>query len=43
MPYEELGGDFVARREDHERLTRGLVPQLERLGHRVTLGPLEAR
>jgi transposase len=34
--YTELGGDYYQRR-DPERLTRRLVAQLERLGHRVTL------
>jgi transposase len=42
--YEELGGDYLVRREDQERLTRRLVRQLEKLGQRVTLEPaLEAR
>ena len=44
VPYEELGGDYFVRREDHDRLTRRLVRQLERLGQHVTLEPaLEAR
>ena len=38
-PYEELGGDYLLRREDQERLTQRLVRQLERLGQRVTLEP----
>jgi transposase len=25
-PYEELGGDYFLRREDHERITQRLVP-----------------
>jgi hypothetical protein len=33
--------EFI-RREDHERLTRRLVRQLERLGQRVTLEPVTA-
>jgi transposase len=39
-PYEELGGDYFLRREDHERITQRLVRQLERLGQRVTLEPV---
>ena len=35
--YEDLGGDYFARRADPERITRRLVAQLERLGHTVTL------
>jgi transposase len=35
--YEDLGGDYFARRADPERTTRRLVAQLERLGHTVTL------
>lgn len=44
-PYEQLGGDYLIRREDQERLTRRLVRQLERLGQRVTVEPatVEAR
>jgi transposase len=34
--YREAGGDYFQRR-DPERVTRRLVTQLERLGHRVTL------
>ena len=42
--YDELGGDYFLRRQDHDKLTRHLVRQLERLGQRVTLEPaLEAR
>lgn len=37
VPYNELGGDYFARRADPQRLTRRLVAQLERLGHAVTL------
>jgi transposase len=44
VPYEDLGADYFARREDRERLARRLVRQLERLGQRVTLEPAsEAR
>jgi transposase len=38
--YRELGADYFDRL-DTERLTRGLVRRLERLGHRVTLAPRE--
>jgi len=34
--YRDLGGDYF-RRRDHERQTKRLVAQLERLGHTVTL------
>jgi transposase len=34
--YTDLGGDYFARR-DPERTTRGLIAQLEKLGHHVTL------
>jgi hypothetical protein len=37
VPYEDLGGDYFARRADPQRLTKRLVAQLERLGHTVTL------
>jgi transposase len=37
LPYQDLGGDYFARRADPERITRRLVAQLERLGHTVTL------
>jgi transposase len=38
--YRELGADYLDRL-DQERLTRGLVRRLERLGHRVILAPPE--
>jgi transposase len=38
--YEDLGGDYFARRQDTEQLTRRLVRQLERLGQSVTLEPV---
>jgi transposase len=38
--YRELGADYFDRL-DTERLTRGLVRRLERLGHKVTLQPQE--
>ena len=37
-PYQELGADWLARRND-EAHTRRLVAQLERLGHTVVLDP----
>ena len=39
--YQELGADYFDRL-DQERLTRGLVKRLERLGLRVTLEPAAA-
>ena len=39
--YREAGGDYFHRR-DPARVTRRLVAQLERLGHRVTLDTLAA-
>jgi transposase len=38
--YHDLGGDYYTRRSDPERLTRRLVAQLERLGHKVSLEPI---
>jgi transposase len=38
-PYQELGADWLARRND-EAHTRRLVAQLERLGHTVVLDPV---
>jgi transposase len=40
IEYQDLGGDYFARRSDPERQARRLVAQLERLGHRVTLETL---
>lgn len=37
--YEDLGGDYFARRNDAEHRQRYLVRQLEALGHRVVLQP----
>ena len=37
VPYQDLGGDYFARRADPERIAKRLVAQLERLGHTVTL------
>jgi len=38
--YHDLGGDYFTRRADPERMTRRLIAQLERLGHKVTLQAL---
>lgn len=38
-PYQDLGADWLARRND-EAHTRRLVAQLERLGHTVQLDPV---
>ncbi len=38
-PYQELGADWLARRND-EAHTRRLIAQLERLGHTVVLDPV---
>jgi hypothetical protein len=40
VAYHDLGGDYFARRSDPERMTRRLIAQLERLGHKVTLQQL---
>jgi transposase len=37
--YEDLGGDYFARRLNKDRRTNDLVRQLEALGHTVTLEP----
>lgn len=37
--YEDLGGDYFARRSDAEARTRYLVRQLHALGHQVTIEP----
>jgi len=37
--YHDLGGDYLARRNDAEARRRYLVRQLETLGHNVTLTP----
>ena len=37
--YDDLGGDFFARRLDTDRRTANLVRQLEALGHKVNLEP----
>ncbi len=40
--FEDLGADFYDKRVDKNRRTRGLVHQLEALGHQVTLSPAAA-
>jgi len=42
VPYQDLGGDYFARRADPAHITKRLVAQLERLGHTVTLQPSTA-
>ena len=43
VPYDELGEALFYRRdtENTERYRRRLIHQLERLGHKVTLEPLQ--
>jgi transposase len=40
--YEELGQDHLQLRQSAEHYQRQLVRQLQRLGHKVTLEPIEA-
>jgi len=42
VAYRELGEDFLQQRQSAEHYQRRLVRQLERLGHKVTLEPIEA-
>jgi transposase len=42
VAYQELGDDYFQQRHSAERHQRQLVRQLERLGHKVTLEPIEA-
>jgi hypothetical protein len=42
VAYQELGEDYLQQRHAVDRQQRQLVRQLERLGHKVTLEPLEA-
>jgi hypothetical protein len=42
QPHAELAADYLLRRESGQAHLRRLVRQLERLGHNVTLEPLEA-
>jgi transposase len=39
---QELGDDYFQQRHSVEHYQRQLVRQLERLGHKVTLEPIEA-
>jgi transposase len=42
VPYQELGQEYFQQRRSAEHYQRRLVRQLERLGHKVTLEPVEA-
>jgi transposase len=42
VAYQELGEDYFQQRQSAEHYQRQLVRQLERLGHKVTLEPIEA-
>jgi transposase len=42
VAYQELGHDYLQLRQSAEHYQRQLVRQLERLGHKVTLEPIEA-
>src|SRR5215218_342062 len=42
VPYQELGDDYFQQRHSAEHYQRQLVRQLERLGHKVTLEPIQA-
>jgi hypothetical protein len=42
VAYQELGDDYFQQRHSAEHYQRQLVHQLERLGHKVTLEPIEA-
>jgi hypothetical protein len=42
VAYQELGDDYFHQRHSAEHHQRQLVRQLERLGHKVTLEPIEA-
>ena len=39
VPFKELGPDWMTRRRSTEHRTKGLVRQLEALGHKVVLDP----
>jgi transposase len=41
VAYQELGDDYFQQRHSPEHYQRQLVRQLERLGHKVTLEPIE--
>jgi hypothetical protein len=40
VPYEDLGEDYLDRRQSSEAYAKRLVRKLERLGHKVALEPL---
>ena len=42
VAYQELGDDYFQQRQSAEHYQRQLVHQLERLGHKVTLEPIQA-
>ena len=42
VAYQELGDDYFQQRHSAEHYQRQLVRQLERLGHKVTLEPIQA-
>ncbi len=42
VAYQELGDDYFQKRHSAEHYQRQLVRQLERLGHKVTLEPIQA-
>ena len=42
VAYQELGEDYFQQRQSAEHYQRQLVRQLERLGHKVTLEPIQA-
>jgi hypothetical protein len=42
VAYQELGDDYFQQRHAAEHHQRQLVRQLERLGHKVTLEPIQA-
>jgi transposase len=41
VAYQELGDDYFQQRQSAEHDQRQLVRQLERLGHKVTLEPIQ--
>lgn len=41
QPYHDLGGDWFVQRYNNQAHIRRLVKQLERLGHHVTLEPID--
>jgi len=41
VAYQELGDDYLQQRHSAEHHQRQLVGQLERLGHKVTLDPIQ--